>query len=122
MENEMIQDVMENNETVAEKVYETYPIDEVMEDDGSDLKEKLIKGGIFAAGAAAGAITTKVVIPAGKKAFGWAKEHWPFGKKKSEDAEESETEAKEKEEKTEEAEVEDKKPDNNNHKKEKKRK
>ena len=96
MEEMMINDVQEIVEnTDAEKVsemYENFPIEEV--GDG-DLKDKLVKGGIFAAGAAAGALTTKVVIPAGKKAFGWVK--GKFTKKKKSEEEEVKDESAEEE-------------------------
>lgn len=89
-------------------------------DTGDGVKggvKKLVIGGAFAAGAAAGAFTTKVVIPGAKKFGGWVK--GKFAKdKKSED--EAETESKEKEEtKDSESDTKDEKPDNQKHGKKK---
>lgn len=113
---EIIQEVMENEaeDNKIQELYETFPIEEVAGEGGIS---KLAGAGLFAAGAAAGAVTTKVIVPGVKKAFGWVKGKFTKKGKEEEATKEDESAEEEKEESKDPAE---KKPENK-HKKGKKR-
>ena len=104
---------MENFENFVEEKKEEVMNSLNTEDGVKGGIKKLAIGGAFAAGAAAGAFTTKVVIPGAKKFGGWVKGKFTKDKKKTEDAE-TESEEKEENNDSDKSETKDeKKPENN---------